>query len=187
MDIYRNNRIKDSDRKFEVIHQKNLIPTLSDVICNDMSKSLSHTWLFVTISANKLIKCEYVFQSAIYHIQHNIEQRIFKNKVHLDDDGNFDYQDYLKYYGYYEKGTYEDNSHYHLLVRIDKSRVKWFEDILPKFAQKTIKSASVNIQSIDIETVNKVVSYATKDYIANKDGFLISDKSSLSKPRRLVN
>lgn len=182
---YTKQSVYDNDKRYNANYRANLIITLIQEIEKDMGEDTTRTWLFISIVSNGKVKSSNTLRKAISHIQHNIEQRIFQNKAKVYNN-EFDYQNSFMYYGFYEKGSYEDNPHYHLLMRIDENRVDWLKRILPKFVDKALPGASVDIQDIGAhgQGVENLVKYVTKEYLQNKDDFIISEKSSKRESAR---
>lgn len=131
---------------------------------------------FITLSANKYVlisemKCK------VINFQHEVEQKVFRGKAHKVN-GAFDYQKYFYFYGFYEQGSYQDNSHFHLLAYLDLTYYDFIYKRLPKYWGKICNGGSQDMQLIE-NNHTSIAKYVTKQLPQNFDDYLISDKSYL--------
>lgn len=130
----------------------------------------------ITLSTNKSVHIQEM-KHMVIDFQHEVEQKAFRGKAFKVND-TFDYQKYFYFYGFYEQGSYQDNSHFHLLAYLDLNYYQFIYDRLPKYWGKICDSGSQDMQVIKDNYVF-IANYVTKQLNQNFDNYLISEKSYL--------
>lgn len=133
---------------------------------------------FITLSANKYVPIDEM-KRKVFNFQHEVEQKVFRGKVDRIND-TFDYQKYFYFYGFYEQGSYQNNSHFHLLAYLDLNYYDFVCKRLPKYWGKICNDGSQDMQLIE-NNHTFVAKYVTKQLSQNFDDYVISDKSYLKR------
>ena len=131
---------------------------------------------FITLSANKYVPISEM-KCKVVNFQHEVEQKVFRGKAQIVNN-TFDYQKHFYFYGFYEEGSYQDNSHFHLLAYLDLNYYDFVYKRLPKYWGKICNGGSQDMQLIE-NNHTSVVKYVTKQLSQNFDNYMISDKSNL--------